>query len=96
MKGADDEVLRGARAYQRLGALAHFLRRLVGEGDGRDLAGLISGLQQPGDLVRDHPRLARTGAGKDEARTAEVMNRFELSWIERVWSGGQGDRRELT
>ena len=37
VEGADHEVLRRARADQRLGALAHLLRRLVGEGDRRDL-----------------------------------------------------------
>jgi hypothetical protein len=60
VKGADHH-LAGAAADQPLGALAHLGGRLVGEGDRRDALGLHAGLDQPRDLVRDDPRLARAG-----------------------------------
>ena len=58
VEGGDHQILRRPRAHQRARPLAHFLRRLVGEGDRADLLRGEAGLQQPGDLVRDHPRLA--------------------------------------
>ena len=45
MEGADRQRLGGARADQRLGALAHFGRGLVGEGDRRDLPRRVAGLR---------------------------------------------------
>ena len=74
--------LRGARPDQRLGALAHFLRRLVGEGDGRDLLRLQPGLQQPRDLVHDDARLARAGAGQHQAGAGEVVHGLHLGGVQ--------------
>ena len=72
---------------QPLGALAHFGRGLVGEGDGRDALGLQSGLDQPRDLVRDDARLARARAGEHEAGAVHVVDGFLLREIE---TGGHG------
>ena len=44
-------------------ALAHLARRLAGEGDGKDLAGLRAREQRPHDARDQHPGLARAGAG---------------------------------
>ena len=70
VEGADHQVLGGTRADQRLGALAHLGRGLVGEGDGGDVLRLDAALQQPRDLVHDDPRLARAGTGQHQARPA--------------------------
>ena len=88
VEGGHHQVLGGARADQRLGALAHLLRRLVGEGDGRDFLGRQPGLQQAANLVRDHPRLARPRAGQHQARAVQMVHGLQLGRIEAV--GGLG------
>ncbi|MCY1528504.1 hypothetical protein D9M68_636100 [compost metagenome] len=77
---------------QVLGALAHFGRRLVREGDGRDALGLQARLDQPADLVRDHARLARARACEHQTGTVHVVDRFLLGEIETVGHGGRGNR----
>jgi len=62
--------------------LAHFLRSLVGEGDGADLAGLVARLEQTGNLVGDDAGLARAGTSQHQARTMEVVHRLQLGGIE--------------
>jgi hypothetical protein len=83
VEGADQHAL-GAFADQRLGPLAHFGGGLVGEGDRRDLLGLESRLDQPAYLVRDHPRLARTGARQHQAGTMQVVHGFLLGGVQAV------------
>lgn len=47
--------------------VAHLGGGLVGEGHGKDLPrGDALVLDQPGDAVRDHPRLPRAGTGKHQ------------------------------
>jgi hypothetical protein len=73
----------GARPDEVSDPLLHLARGLVGERDREDLAGLgVPGAQQVGDPVREHPRLARTGARDDEQRTALVDDGLALRAVE--------------
>ncbi len=74
----------GSRPRQELAdPFLHFLRRLVGEGDGGHVARLEAAvLHQIGDLLRDHPRLARAGAGQHQQGAVKVVDRFALLGIE--------------
>ena len=67
-------------AGQRLDALAHFARRLVGEGDGEDLvpAGADRG-EQMGDAGGQHARLADAGAGEHQHRPVERLDGLRCS-----------------
>ena len=85
MKSADQHPAR-AFADQALGALAHLGRSLVGEGDGGNLLGLQTGLNQPAYFVRDHARLARAGAGQYQARALHVIDGRLLGRVQ----AGQG------
>ena len=84
VEGGDDQAL-GVDALGQLGgALLHFARGLVGEGDGGDRARLVAAFtDQVGDLVGDDARLARAGAGQHQQRAVEVLRRFALRRIER-------------
>lgn len=73
VEGADQHIL-GLAADEALGALAHLGRRLVGEGDGGNLARRHAGLDQAGNLVGDDPGLARSGAGQYQARALGVVH----------------------
>ena len=90
VEGGDHQILRRPRAHQRARPLAHFLRRLVGEGDRADLLRGEAGLQQPGDLVRDHPRLARARARQHQTGAVQVVDGFELGGIEGRGGVGHG------
>ena len=87
VKGADQHLARVA-PHQLLGALAHFGRGLVGEGDGGDAVGRQPGLDQPADLVRDHARLARARAGEHQTGAAEVVHGVLLGLVETGAGGG--------
>ena len=61
----------------------HLPRRLVGEGDGEDLARSRAALAQDvGDARRQHPRLAGAGAGQHQQRPVEGLDRLSLLGIE--------------
>ena len=64
VEGADPER-RARHAEERLDAAAHLARGLVGEGDGEDAVrrGAL-GLDEPGDAVHQHARLAAARAGE--------------------------------
>ena len=66
---------------QRLRALAHFARRLVGERDRDDARRVDALLDQVGDLGRDDARLPAAGAGQHEQRTVDVAHRFALGRV---------------
>ena len=71
------------RAEQRLDASAHFFRRFVGEGDGKNFVVLrVAFGQEVRDALRDDARLARAGAGKDQQRAVDVQDGFALFGIE--------------
>ena len=81
VKGADQYLL-GLAADQTGGALAHFGGGLVGKGDGRNAARGQAVFNQPPDLVRDHPGLARARTSQHKAGAFGVMHGLELSEIE--------------
>ena len=89
MEGADGHLV-GVLLAQALGhTLAHFLGRLVGEGDRGDAAGRVAATaDQVGNLLHDHARLAAAGAGEHQQRAFDVQDRGSLGRIQTV----HGDR----
>ena len=70
------------RADERADPLAHLGGCLVGEGDREDLGGMHTLVDQVGDAVREHPGLARTGAGDHEQRAGLVHDGIELIGVQ--------------
>ena len=69
MEGADPDA---RIAGEPLDAAAHFVGRLVREGQGEDLMARHAVLQQPGDAMGDHARLAAARPGQDQQRPSHV------------------------
>ena len=68
---------------QRADALAHLVGGLVGKRDRGDVARRIAALlDQIGDLVGDHARLAAARPGQHQQRAVEIGCRFALHGIE--------------
>ena len=82
VEGADPHPL-DAAAHHLAQALAHLLRRLVGEGDRQDLPRRHPALDQPRDAVDQDAGLAGAGAGEDEERPVAVLDRRALLGVER-------------
>ena len=82
VEGGDHQPAR-LFAPQRLpDALFHFARGLVGEGDGRDMARLITAAaDQVGDFIRNNAGLTGTGARQHQARSG---NEFDGLLLARV------------
>ena len=84
-------------AEQQLDALAHLLCGLVRERDREDLAGSrLAGVDEVGDPVREHPRLARSGAGEHEQRTFAVRDGLPLRRVESFEQLGEARVRHPT
>ena len=82
MEGGDGEAGRFL-LEQRADALLHFARGLVGEGDrgdGRRIQAAV--VDEIGDLLRDHPRLARTGTGQHQQGAIKIADGFALRSVE--------------
>src|SRR6185436_15725659 len=78
-----DPHLAAIDVKQCLDARPHFLRGLVRERDGKNAIGCRSSCaDEMRDPVRDHTRLARTGAREDEKRTLSLQNSSLLFRIE--------------
>ena len=68
--------------------LAHLPRRLVGEGDGANVAGgNPAGTDQMGDLAGDDAGLAGAGTGQHQEGTGGVADRLVLFGVESVHPG---------
>jgi len=64
-------------------ALLHLLRGFVSKGDGSDVRRAETAfLDQVGDLLRDHARLAGAGAGQYEQGAIKIADSFALRRIE--------------
>ena len=75
----------GLVANERLDALAHLLRRLVGERDGEHLIGLrMPVADEVRDAVGDDPSLPRARTSQDEQRPVAMQHRFALFRIQFV------------
>ena len=73
----------GASPKQQLDAIAHLLRGLVGEGDREQLVGArLAAVDQVGDAMSEHARLARAGAGEDQQRPLVVHDGLPLGGVE--------------
>ena len=82
VEGADPHGARDG-PDEALDALLHLAGGLVGEGDGEDLVGLhVVRLDQVGDAVGEHARLAGAGAGEDQQRALEVRDGRALRLVE--------------
>jgi hypothetical protein len=88
VEGADHQVLGRARAHQRLGALAHLLRGLVGEGDGGDLLRRQAACSSRAILCTMTRVLPEPGAGQHQAGAGQVVHRLQLGGVE---SQGRAD-----
>ena len=77
-------------------APAHLVGGLVGERDREDRRRRNALVDEVGDAMREHPRLARSGAGDDEQRPAAMDDGIELVGVEpgkRVHSAAVASRR---
>ena len=86
----------GDRADELGDAAAHLVGRLVGERDGEDRRRRHALVDEVGDAVGEHPRLARSGPGDDQQRPAAVDDGVELVGVEpgeRVAASGAGRRQ---
>ena len=93
MEGAEPDFV-GGIADHRLQPLAHFARRLVGEGDREDLA--REGAAQRQDMRqarRQDPGLAGAGAGQHQHRPVDRLDGLTLRLVEAIEMGGRAGRR---
>ena len=75
-------------------AVLHLARRLVGEGDGEDLAGPgAAEAEDVGDAHGEHAGLAGAGAGQHQHRAVERLDRLALLRIEPGEIGRAAARR---
>ena len=81
MEGADPD---GRIVGQPLDPPAHFVGRLVGEGQGEDLMAGDSLVQQPGDAMGDDAGLAASRAGQYQQWPLEMRDRLALGVGESV------------
>ena len=90
VEGAQPQSLRGF-AKNGGDALAHLPRRLVGEGDGKDLVGEgAPGQQDMGEAGGQHTRLARAGAGEDQQRAIDGLDGSALLGVQAGQVVGHG------
>ncbi len=83
VEGGDAQPFALLALEQLADTLLHLAGGLVGEGHRGDMAGSdTTALNQIGNLLRNHARLARTGAGQHQQGTVDVADGFFLSGIE--------------
>ena len=86
------------QAQQRLDAVAHLGRGLVGEGDREDAVRRDAlDLHQPRDPVREHARLAAAGAGEHERGASGAVTAWRCASLSgaRMWETSMGRARIL-
>jgi len=83
VEGAEPRHALDGAPDEHADALLHLARRLVGEGDGQDLARIGAvGREDMGDAGGQHARLAGAGAGQHQHGTVERLDRLALFRIE--------------
>ena len=83
MEGAEPRHALDHLADDLADAVLHLARRLVGEGDGEDLAGPgAAEAEDVGDAHGEHAGLAGAGAGQHQHRAVERLHRLALLRIE--------------
>jgi hypothetical protein len=87
MEGTDPHAA-DRSAEHLVESTAHLACGLVGEGDGQDRPGLnLLDLEQPGNAVNEHARLARSRTGEDQQMTGIGRDGFALrrvEWVEQM------------
>ena len=79
MEGGDHRLGYGRSPDDLLHALNHFSCRFIRKGDCQDrLRHNTDVLDQMGDSIGDHARLAAACAGQDQHRTVNGLNRLAL------------------
>ena len=82
MKGANLQAATAAIGQQGFGALLHFTRGFVGEGDGGNVLCFEAAfVDQPTYFASDYTGLATTCAGQYQERTIDCAHCFFLRWI---------------
>ena len=88
VEGAEPRHALDGAADEIADALLHLARRLVGEGDGEDLAGEGAARgEDVGDARRQHARLAGAGAGEHEHGAVERFDGRALLRVEAIEIG---------
>ncbi len=84
MKGTDCQIFRLLRLFQQFrDAFLHLRCGLVGEGERGDMPGFIAAVfDQVRDFLRDHARLAGTGASQHQTWAIHVFDGFTLRGVE--------------
>ena len=83
MEGAEPRHALDHLADDLADAVLHLARRLVGEGDGEDLAGPgAAEAEDVGDPHGEHAGLAGAGAGQHQHRAVERLHRLALLRVE--------------
>src|SRR6185312_3177861 len=89
VEGADPERAPGD-AQQRLDPPPHLSGRLVRERHRQNTVRRdLLGLDQPGDSMREHPRLAASRTGQHQHRGERGRDRLALRLVEGIQKGGQ-------
>ena len=97
VEGGDPHRL-GDGADELGDATAHLVGGFVGERDGEDRRRRDALVDEVGDAVGEHPRLARSGAGDHQQRPTAMDDSVELVGVEpgkRVATSGGGRRRAV-
>ncbi len=71
-----------ALVHQFLYALAHLVGCLVGEGERKDVPGLVTLPKQIGNLIGEHTRLATAGAGNHQRGSAAMLHGGTLTFVQ--------------
>ena len=96
VEGAEPKAFRGA-AEDGSDAFAHFAGRLVGEGNGQDLAGCGPAREQDvGKAGGEHAGLAGAGAGEDQDRAIDGLDGLALLGVQAFEVIGHGGAMRVT
>ena len=82
MEGRDHQTARLFAPQGLRHTLLHLARRLIGKGNGGDLAcGVATHPDQMSDLIGDHSRLTGSGTGEDQTGACNIFDGLLLTGI---------------